>query len=136
MGAKTSALKYDADENIVFVWHPEPVFLTTRADIENYFEANRRFWRFHCHGQKAYFVVDFDGQSVSTDHQDFYAENVKAAVDECAITVVRYGGSMLQRLAARSVATALHLPSNIYASRDEAVAVVRALRRGSTKLSH
>jgi hypothetical protein len=136
MGAKASAMKYDAAENIVYVWHPEPVSLQTREDIAAYFEANRRFWRSHCGGQKAYFVVDFDGQSTSVEQQDYYVQSVKAAVDECAITVVRYGGDMLQRLTARMAAIKMHLPSNIYASREEAVAVVRALRKGTIKLSH
>ena len=63
MGVKTSAMKYDVSENIVYVWHPEPVFLQTREDIAFYFEANRRFWRVTCGGRKAYFVIDFDGQS-------------------------------------------------------------------------
>jgi hypothetical protein len=63
------------------------------------------------------------------------AENIvlvwqEAAVDECAIATVRYGGSMLQRLASRAVAAQLHLPSNVYRSREEALAVVHALRAG------
>jgi hypothetical protein len=133
MGA---VMKYDAAENIVYVWHPEPVFLKTREEIAAYFEANRKFWQDHCGGKKAYFVVDFDGQSTSTEHQDHYAACVKAALDECAITVVRYGGDMLQRLAARMAATKLHVPSNVYRSRDEALAVVRALRSGTLKVTN
>ncbi len=123
-------MRYDPTENIVFVWHPAPVHLETPDDITQYFEANRRFWRNHCGGKKAYFVVDFDGQSTNVAYQDVYAECVKAAFDECAITVVRYGGAMQQRLASRMVALRVHVPSNIYDSRDEALAVVRALRDG------
>ena len=107
----------------------------TRADIALYFEANRRFWRDHCGGKKAYFVIDFEGQSTNAAHRDCYADCIKAASDECAITVVRYGGDMLQRLASRMAATHLHVPSNVYRSRDEALAVVRALREGMMKLS-
>ena len=129
-----SAMRFDRAENIVFVWHPVPVRLDTREDIARYFEANRQFWREHCGGKKAYFVIDFDGQSMNVEHQDFYADCIKAAVDECAVTVVRYGGEMLQRLAARMAATRVHVPSNVYRSRDEAIAVVRDLRSGATKL--
>jgi hypothetical protein len=132
MGA---TMRYDAAENIVHVWHPQPVRLTTREDIEAYFEANRKFWRTHCGGRKAYFVVDFDGQSTPVEHQELYTRCVKDAMDECAITVVRYGGDMLQRLAARMAATMLHVPSNVYRSREEALAVVRALRNGTMKVS-
>jgi hypothetical protein len=42
---------------------------------------------------------------------------------------------MLQRLAARMAATMLHVPSNVYRSREEALAVVRALRSGTMKVS-
>jgi hypothetical protein len=135
MAAKTSAARYDPVENVVYVWHPEPVHLETRADIALYFEANRRFWRDHCGGKKAYFVIDFEGVSTNAAHRDCYADCIKAASDECAITVVRYGGDMLQRLASRMAATHLHVPSNVYRSRDEALAVVQALRQGMMKLS-
>ena len=124
-----------APKNIVFVWHPVPVRLETRDDIARYFEANRQFWREeHCGGKQAYSLTDFDGQSMYVEHRDFYADCIKAAVDECAITVVRYGGEMLQRLAARMAATRVHVPSNVYRSRDEAIAVVRDLRDERTKL--
>jgi hypothetical protein len=135
-GTHRAAMRFDQAENIVFVWHPVPVHLETREEIATYFEANRKFWRDNCGGKKAYFVIDFDGQSTNVAHQDFYADCIKAAVDECAITVVRYGGEMLQRLASRMAATRLHVSSNVYRSRDEALAVVRGLRDGTTKSSH
>ena len=126
-------MRYDEDENIVYVRHPRPVHLDTPEAIAAYFEENRQFWREHCGGRKAYFVVDFDGQTVDTAHQDFYAQCVKAAMDECSVTVVRYGGKMLQRLASRMAAASLHVPSNVYNSREEALAVVRALRSGKMR---
>ncbi len=134
-GIPRAAMRFDPAENIVFVWHPVPVHLGTREEIASYFQANRQFWRERCGGKKAYFVIDFDGQSTDVAHQEFYADCIRAAVDECAITVVRYGGGMLQRLAARMAATRLHMPSNVYRSREEAIAVVQALRSGTMKTS-
>src|ERR1700722_9203035 len=119
MGSTTCSLKYDPVDNDIYVWHPEPVHLEPREEIAQYFESNCRFWRAQCGTKKAYFIINFDGQFTNTAHQAFYAERVKAAMDECAIAVVRYGGEMLQRLASRMAATQLLVPSNIYRSREE-----------------
>ena len=50
---------------------------------------------------------------------------------QCAITIVRYGTDPLRRAATRLMALKLHLPSNIYDTREEALAVIRGLKDGS-----
>ena len=126
---------FDAKEKIIFASHPEPVVLTTREDIAAYFDDGVRFWRRHSGGEKVYVVVDYQNLTTNLDEIEFYASQVKRITDECAITVVRFSGSMLQRMAGRMTAIRLHTPSNAYSSREEALAVVRGLKAGTISLS-
>jgi hypothetical protein len=122
---------YDDSEKVLMASHPEPIELATRAQMEAYFDDGIRFWRKHCHGEKIYIVVDYANLTTNLDEIDFYAKQVKRVIDECAITVVRYNGGLLQRMASRMTAIKLHTPSNAYGSLDEALAVVRGLRKGT-----
>jgi hypothetical protein len=129
----TSFQSYDAAENIVHVTFPL-VHLETRAEIGAHFDYAFRFWQEHCGGKKAYYVVGYDGFSVSLRENEFYAEQMRRIIDECAITVVRYGGDALQRTGARLYNMRLHAPSRLYESREEALSVVRALKSGAMRL--
>ncbi len=126
--------RYDAAARILFVSHPRPVVLTTREQMQAYFDQGLRYFRQHCDGRKVYVVVDYDNLTTNLDELDFYASQVRRIIDECAITVVRFKGSMLQRMAGRMIAMELHVPSNTYASLEEALEVVRGLRRGTISL--
>jgi hypothetical protein len=129
----TSFHSYDPVENIVYVTFPL-VHLETRAEIRAHFAEAYKFWRDNCRGRKAYYVVGYDGFSVNLRENEFYAEQMRPIVEECAITVVRYGGGALQRIGARLYNMKLHAPSRLYESREEALAVVRALKAGEMRL--
>jgi len=122
---------HDPERQILFVSHPRPVVLTTRADIQAYFDDGIRYFHEHCGGKKAYVVVNYDNLTTNLDELDFYASQVKRVMDECAITVIRYKGSLLQRMASRMIAIKLHTPSNTYSSLEEALEVVRGLKHGT-----
>ena len=47
---------------------------------------------------------------------------------------MRYGGDSLQRTAARLYNMKLHAPSRLYESRDEAIAVVKAIQSGQMQI--
>lgn len=125
---------FDSKERILFVSHPAPVVLNTREDMAAYFDEGIRFWRRHAGGEKVYIVVDYQNLTTNLDEIEFYASQVKRIADECAITIVRYSGSMLQRMAGRMTAIRLHTPSNAYSSSEEALAVVRGLKAGTIAL--
>jgi hypothetical protein len=129
----TSFQSYDPAENILFVTFPS-VHLETRAEISRHFDYVYKFWRDHCSGKKTYYVVGYDGFSVNLRENEFYAEQMRPILEDCAITVVRYGGDALQRTGARLYNMKLHAPSRLYESRDEALAVVRALKSGEMRL--
>jgi hypothetical protein len=129
----TSFHSYDPVENIVYVTFPQ-VHLESREDITAHFAYAYRFWRDNCGGRKAYYVVGYDGFSVNLRENEFYAEQMRPILEDCAITVVRYGGDALQRTGARLYNMKLHAPSRLYESREEAVSVVRALKSGEMRL--
>lgn len=122
---------YDPAENILFVTHPEPVRLETREHIVRYFDEIVRFFRERCRGKKAYYLVDWTHFETNVRENDAYAENVKRVVTECAIQIVRFTDSPIQRTAGRLVAVKLHVPSHVYDTREEAIAVVRAMREAA-----
>jgi hypothetical protein len=131
MTGPTSHHVYDPEENVVYVTFPRRVHLETPEEIRKHFTDARAFWRDHCGGRKAYYVVDYDGFSVNLRENECYCEMVRPIVEECAITVVRYGGDALQRTAVRLYNMKLHAPSRLYESREQALEVVRALRAGT-----
>jgi hypothetical protein len=127
-------VSYDPVENILFTSHPTPVVLKTQADIVAYFDFGVRYCRRHCGGRKVYVLVDYENMTVELDEIDFYASQVRRIISEIAVTIVRYNGNMLQRMAGRMTAIKLHTPSNTYPTREAAIAVVRGLQQGSVRL--
>jgi hypothetical protein len=126
-------LRYDKRENIVFIRFAEATELNTHAEISAHFQRVVSFWRTQAGGKKSYFVVDIDNITINMKELEFYAGETDKAHHECAITSVRYGGSPLHRTLTRLAGMKIHRPSNLYATRDEAMAVVRALRSGEVR---
>jgi hypothetical protein len=129
MGSPSVELSYDADENILFMSFARPVRLDTREEITEHFDRVVAFWRARTCSKKAYFVVDFDNIDINVAELDHYAQQSKIAHEICAIASVRYGGSPLQRTTARLAGMKIHRPSNIYETREQALAVVRTLKK-------
>lgn len=121
-------LSYDRHENIVYMSFPEPVELRTPEEITSHFQRVIEFWRVSTVGLKSYFVVDFDNVSINPAEVDFYAQESRRAHDICAIASFRYGGTHLQRTVTRLAGMKMQRPSNIYQTREQAIAAVRALR--------
>jgi DNA-binding helix-hairpin-helix protein with protein kinase domain len=124
----TVHLCYDSAENILYFTFPG-VVLETVAEIEAHFGRCVSFWKRHCEGRKVYCVVDYDGVDVNVKLTGAYAKHMKRIL-EFAIAVVCYGGSSLQRTVVRLASMKLRAPSRLYATRDEALQVVRAVKSG------
>ena len=127
-------LTVDSEKDVVFV-EMRGMHLETQKDIRAFFDAIVAFWRARCGGEKVYFIVCYDGFSVNLRENEYYARQMKQCSDECAKTVVRYGGDDLQRSAARLRGMKIHSPSNLYATREEAIEVVRAIRTGAVSIA-
>ena len=130
MSSDAAKLAYDPIENIIWMSFPTPVELNTRQQIAEHFGHVVKFWRTRAGGKKVYFVVNFDNVTINAGELEFYAEQTRRAHEMCAIASVRYGGNPLQRTVTRLAGMKIHLPSNIYETREEALAVVRKLKEG------
>jgi hypothetical protein len=126
-------LRYDKNENIMFISFAEPTELNTPEEIAAHFKRVVSYWRQHARGKKCYFVVDIDNITINMKELEFYAGETDKAHQECAISSVRYGGNPLHRTLTRLAGMKIHRPSNLYATREEAMAVVRALRSGEIR---
>lgn len=123
--------RYSAQEKVVFVSYPPGFHLETQREITTMFDKVVAFWRERCAGRRAYYVVDYTNFSTNLAENDFYMTQVKRVLDECAITVVRFGGDALTRTGSRLRGIKMHVPTNLYPTEREALAVVRALREGT-----
>ena len=124
--------RYDATTNTIYVTFPV-VHLETQTEIRAHFDRVVAFWQTQCRGKKVYYVVSYDGFSVNLRENEYYAQQMRRVMD-CAVTIVRYGGDALQRTAARLYNMKLHAPSRLYASREEAVRVVKAIQAGEIQI--
>jgi hypothetical protein len=122
------SLSFDADENVIHMAFPRPIELRTREEITAHFDRVIAFWRSHARGKKVYFVVDFDNVTISVAELAHYAAQSRRAHDLCAIASVRFGGNSLQRTATRLAGMKIQRASNIFDSREEAMAAVRAMK--------
>ncbi len=130
---ETAHLRYDANDNILYFTFPG-VTLETPIQIVEHFDRCIAFWKRHCAGRRVYCVVDYDGIHVNVKCTDTYAAQLQR-MSEMAITIIRYGGSSLQRTAVRLASMKLHTPSKLYASQEEALAVVKKLKSGEMSIA-
>jgi hypothetical protein len=127
MVAGLPALSFDRSEQTMLVGMAGLRF-ETRAQIKAAFDAIHQFWTLECSGNKVYCVVDYTDFSLHIALTETYAEFVKTAVDSYGITTIRYTTDLSARATMRAVAIKTHRPSNLYATREDAMAVVRGLR--------
>ena len=131
---RSATWTYDEAARVVFVSHPQPVELRTQGEISAYFKAGMDFCNAHCAGKKVYVLVDYHNLSFNTEELDFYAGEVKRLSDAHALSIIRYNGTLVQRMAGRMAAVKLHKPARVYGSREEALEVVRGLQRGKISI--
>ncbi|WP_394841699.1 hypothetical protein LZC95_32070 [Pendulispora brunnea] len=122
--------RYSATDGIIFVSYPPGFHLATRREIATMFDQVVEFWQSKCRGRKVYYVVDYTNYTTNLAENDFYVTQVKRVIDQCAITIVRFGGDPLTRTGSRLRGMKLHVPTNLYSTKDEALAIVHALREG------
>jgi hypothetical protein len=130
----TAHFSYDRDENVVYVSFPPETNLLTREEISGHFDRVLSFFQRHLPPTKSYCVVNYDNFYVNVAENVFYGEQM-ARVLPLLITVVRYGGSTLQRTNARIYNLKLHADSHLYDTKDEALRVVRELKAGALHLA-
>jgi hypothetical protein len=124
-------LAFELVEATVFVDHSSLVHLETSADVDAYFDTVVAYWRREARGERVYFVVSYDHFSSNPAVSERYAERVRAMLTDCALGIVRHGGDVPQRTTARRLAIMLHVPSNLCETREDAIEMVRGLRKST-----
>jgi hypothetical protein len=127
-------MSYDAREQIMYVGFAD-LALYTEGDIACVFESIRRFWAAQCRKRKVYVVVDYTNFVLNIDLTERFAQFVKQATETYAITTVRHTSDLQARTSIRAVAIRLHRPSNLYATKHEALQIVRALKSKTIALA-
>jgi hypothetical protein len=127
-------MSYDAREQIMYVGISN-MALYTESDVASVFEDIRRFWVSRCHRRKVYAIVDYTNFVLNIDLTEQFAQFVKQATETYAITVVRYTSDLQARTSIRAVAIRIHKPSNLYATKHEALQIVRALKSKTIALA-
>jgi hypothetical protein len=118
---------WDAATRTVQLAYPR-MHLETPSEITALFDTTLSFWRTHCGGKPVYYVVDYGGLTFDLALIDHYAREQKRVMNQCALGAVRYGGDPLQRAAARLVGVKNQMRSNLFDTREEALAALEALR--------
>jgi hypothetical protein len=128
-------LSFDPREQIMFVGFAG-LRLDSEQQVRAAFEEIRRFWTESCGGRKVYAIIDYTKFDLNIRLTEYYAGFVKEAVDTYSITTVRHTTDVLARATLRVVGLKIHRPSNLYATKEDAVEVVRALRAKAIALEN
>ncbi len=127
MKGKKPTFAHDPGEQIFFVGFAGIDFSNEEV-IREVFAEVRQYWLTHCKGRKMYCVIDYSGVTLPIALTEFYGQFVKHAVEEYSVTTVRYTSDVLMRASLRVVGMTIHKPSNLYATKEDAIEVVRKLR--------
>ncbi len=127
--------EYWATDEILFINLFEGAHFDSREKIDAAFAAIDADWKRLCK-KKVYCVINYTGVTVDPTVLEYWSHKRTDAVTRYSLTTVRYGADLQMRIAVRAMATRTHVPSNLYATRDEAIAVVRAIRQGTMRFDN
>ncbi len=121
--------EYDEATNIVHLWFEAPpddrqFLFDTAEDVRRHFANLTAYWRAHCRGRKAVYVVSLDTAemgSIDPRLSAVFGEELAKWSATCALASFRYGGTVLHRTVVRATNIRLKSESNIYPTREAAM---------------
>jgi len=117
--------EYDPEKNIVFTedhWD-----LKTKEDVDQFYADYKRF--FEGVGMKAYMISNIDDLMVHASVAEYYGETAKATVGEYLLGFARWGTNDVSRMTVRTSSLKAKLESNIFNTREEAIAYIEELKK-------
>jgi hypothetical protein len=112
------------------------VFANTHFDdlkkIDRAFALVDSYWRRHVK-KKVFCIIDWNGLQIHPSVQSHFFKHRDQAVNTYGPTV-RFGADLVARTVLRAAAVKTHVPSNVYATLEEAIEVVCLIRRGSIEM--
>lgn len=125
----TAKLTYDPVLNTVFT--EEDWDVRTREDVDALFEEYAR--AFPKTGKKFYMVSNIDHLRIHHEIATYYGERARATTEQHLLGFARYGANDLARMTIRTSSAKARLQSNIYATREEAIAAVQAMEEARSR---
>jgi len=122
----SSRIKFNDSLQVMEVDFSHITFATSELVHKFYDEVDRQI---EAIGGHWYFLVNYEGCTVLADAWDAFAARGKKANDNYSLGSVRYGATEETRQTIRKQAEAERFRSNLYKTRDEAMAVVIEMRR-------
>jgi hypothetical protein len=133
--AASELFLYEPGEEILFVNSLANTKFDSKIIIDKVFEDIESYWKRHCN-KKIYVVIDYTNVTIDLRWADYFSNWRTRVVRNCSHTAVRYGADLSTRAAMRAMAVKTHVPSNLYATREEAIAVVRGIRQGKIQVAN
>jgi hypothetical protein len=120
---------YSPTDNVWSVNVLARVRFTSLEQVEEAFGACHRYWELKIK-KPCYALIDYTDTVVDKRLLDAFAEERRRIVTARTITTVRFTADIEARTAIRAMSIKIHQPSNLYASREEALAVLAKIRAG------
>src|ERR1043165_8421565 len=128
-------LEYWSEDQILFVNNLANTKFDSIEVIDAAFAEIDRFWKKRC-GKKVYCIIDYTNLTIEPGLLPYWSEKRTAAVKMYSVTAVRFGADLGTRVALRAMAIKTPVASNVYATREEAIAVVRGISQGTIQVAH
>jgi hypothetical protein len=125
----TAHCSYSAEDNVWFVDIFAHARFSTARQVADAFAECRRYWKSHIN-KRCYAIVDYTGTTIDKAAAETFAEERQRIVSEITITTLRFSTDLEARTTIRAMSIKIHQPSNLYASRDEALKVVHHINAG------
>jgi hypothetical protein len=134
MAPTDDRFSYSAETEVFFVGNFANTTFDTKQKIDRAFADSLRYWKTHCGGKSVYCVIDYTGTFIDPKLTEYFGAR-RNIIAKYMTTTVRFGANPGTRATLRSLAITTHSPSNLYESRQEAIAVVERIRRGEVQIA-
>lgn len=125
MASQTVRFEYDADGNTLFA--QDDFEIISENDVEAFLALYRG--QVDRIGHPVYVVTQIDGLKVGGKVFAHYGRALKAFADRWYLGIARWGTDPAARMTVRTASLSAKYDVNIFATREEAVAAVEAMKR-------
>src|SRR4030042_4076778 len=116
--------EYDPELNIVFTddcWD-----IKTEKDVDEFYKEYKRY--FDTLNKKVYMISRIDNLLVHASVAEYYGDMARATVGKYLLGFARWGTNDWARMTVRTTSLKAKMATNIYATREEAVEVIKEIK--------
>jgi hypothetical protein len=123
--ARIINFEYDPQKNILFT--RDDYDLNTEQDVDDFIAINLA--QLEKLGRKVYVISRIDGLRVAAPVSEYYGRKARGVFEKHILGLVRYGEDPAARMTVRTASRKAQLESNIFNTREEAVAAVEKMKQ-------